>query len=82
MGKVVLVLKISRFSWIRWLWVFGKQNIEWDHNGHVVLGDDVTISWGNIANTPGWIDDWDSNKTVIGGESLITPKSLLVKNRK
>ena len=56
-----------------------NKNIEWDHDGHVVLGDDVTISWGNIANTPGWIDDWDSNKTVIGGESLITPKIFVGK---
>lgn len=51
-----------------------NQNIKWDQSGNVVFGDNVSLSWGNIANSPDWINEWDSNKTLINGEYIITPK--------
>lgn len=53
---------------------FANKNIEWDANGKVVFGEDVTLSWGSIQDAPDWIYDWDSNKTLIGDEYIITPK--------
>ena len=34
-----------------------------------------TITLANIGDTvPDWVSDWDSNKTIIGGNYILTPK--------
>lgn len=57
---------------IAWVWSEEKQMC-------IVSMDDVQVEWGNVKNTPGWVDEWTKNGTTIGGKFVAAPTGFFGK---